>query len=150
MHDELRRFGLRRMRIWTAVLVAVGTLTGVTLACLAMLDPDWPPDEAGVAGGWTTVLVGAAVGLVGTVLLVLFGHYSGARRAWPTVPLIPAPDLVPLAEGLALARGEPIPRVWRLDSAAPERGLPTPPARAAPDRLHRDRGRAHPATSWRR
>jgi hypothetical protein len=130
MHDELRAFGLRRMRIWTAVLLSVGTVGGVVITCLALLDPDWPPDEAGVTGGWTTVMVGAVAGLVGSVLLVLFGHYSGARRAWPTVPLIPAPDLVPLAEGLALARGEPTPRVWRLDSAAPNVAcLPRPHGR---------------------
>jgi Zn-dependent protease with chaperone function len=130
MHDELRRFGLRRTRVWTLVLIVVGTFAGSALACLAMLDPDWPPDEAGVTGGWTTVGVGAAAGLVGTVLLVLFGHYSGARRAWPTVPLIPAPDLVPIAEGLALARGEPVPRVWRLDSATPNVAcLPRPHGR---------------------
>jgi hypothetical protein len=42
-----------------------------------------------------------------------------ARRAWPRRTLTPAPDLVPLAEGIALARGEPTPHVWRLVTPSP-------------------------------
>jgi Zn-dependent protease with chaperone function len=118
------------MWIWTGVLVAVGTFGCTLLATLALLNLTWPLDGTRVFGGWTTVLVAAAVGFVGSALLVLFGHYSGARRAWPTVPLIPAPDLIPLAEGLAIARGEPTPRVWRLDSAVPNVAcLPRPHGR---------------------
>lgn len=130
MHDDLRTFGLRRMRIWTGVLLVIGTTGGAALTCLAALEPTWRMNEVGIAGGWTTALAGVIAGFTGTVLLLRVGDHSGARRAWPTVPLIPAPDLVPLAEGLAIARGEPTPRVWRLDSATPNVAcLPRPKGR---------------------
>jgi Zn-dependent protease with chaperone function len=119
MHDELRRFGLRRVWMWSIVLVIVGAVAGAGLTGLAAADPVWPVTMEFVAGGLRTLAAGALLGAIGTVLLLLFAERRVALRAWPTTPLAPAPDLVPLAEGLALARGEVVPRVWRLESSAP-------------------------------
>jgi Zn-dependent protease with chaperone function len=119
MHHELQEFGARRVRWWSAVLVLIGATVGALVGAVAALDAEWPMPD-GVADRmlrWT--VVGASVGAVGVLLLFLGADWSGARRAWPTIPLLPAPDLARLAEGISLARGEPVPRVWRIDSQSP-------------------------------
>jgi Zn-dependent protease with chaperone function len=106
---------------WMRVLLVVlGAAAGAALAALAALEPGWPPGDFGVGGGVTTVGLGALAGVALVVALFLFEIDARAcRRAWPTHELIPAPDLVKLVEGAALARGEAVPRVWRLASPAP-------------------------------
>jgi Zn-dependent protease with chaperone function len=120
MHEELREAGLRRMRIWAVLLVVTTGVAGAVLVASAAVNPDWPPDEITIEGGLAGVAVGAALGaalVVGAIFV--YGEPTAVRRAWPKRVLVPAPDLVPLAEGIALARGEPTPRIWRLASPAP-------------------------------
>lgn len=130
MHDELREAGLRRLRVWTAVLVVVGAVGGMLFVFVAFFEPVWPAELGLVDGGLATLAAGAAGGAIGSLVLLATGTRAAARRAWPTVPLEPAPHLVPLVEGVAIARGEPVPRVWRLVSNAPNVAcLPRPNGR---------------------
>lgn len=127
MHDALVEAGSRGVRIAAFALVLVGGLAGAALAAAAMFEPDWP---GVVAGGWRTVAVGAAGGIIGTALLLAVGDRLAARRAWPRIAVEPAPELRSLAEGVSIARGVPVPRVWWLRSAAPNVGcLPGPHGR---------------------
>ena len=119
MHHELQEFGLRRVRLWSVALVVIGATLGALFGMVLGLDAEWPLSDAEVDRLVRAVLAGASAGVTGVVALFFVADWSGARRAWPTIPLIPAPDLARRAEGIALARGEPVPRVWRIDSLSP-------------------------------
>lgn len=120
MHEELRAAGLRRMRIWTGVLLVVAGFIGAVAGLLVTVDFDWPPSTSWFDGAAPWVIGGALVGFLGIgVAILTFGPALAARRAWPRRTLTPAPDLVSLAEGVALARGERTPRVWRLVTPSP-------------------------------
>jgi Zn-dependent protease with chaperone function len=108
------------MRIWTGLFLLVAAGVGALAGALAAVDLDWPPSTSWFDEALGPMVIGAliAVAVVGGALAA-GGTELAARRAWPKRTLHPAPDLVTLAEGVALARGEPTPRVWRLDSAAP-------------------------------
>ena len=51
MHDELREFALRRVRLWTGLLLVLGAFIGALLGAMAMLDPTWSLTEM-VRGGY--------------------------------------------------------------------------------------------------
>jgi Zn-dependent protease with chaperone function len=120
VHEELRAAGLRRMRIWTGWLLVVSAFVGALTAALTVFQTDWPPTTDWFDDSLRTIAMGAIVGAAFVaVAIYTFGPALAARRAWPRRTLQPAPDLVPLAEGIALARGEPTPRVWRLITPAP-------------------------------
>src|SRR5262245_37460235 len=108
------------MRIWTGLFLLVAALVGALAGALMAVDLDWPPSTDWFDEAVAPIVIGALVA-VGVIVAALAGGGTelAARRAWPKRTLSPAPDLVSLAEGVALARGEPTPRVWRLDSAAP-------------------------------
>lgn len=119
MHHELQEFGARRVMLWSAALVLISAVVGALLGTMVTVEGDWPLSDEAVDRLERAVLVGAALGAAFVVLLHVVADWRGARRAWPTIPLIPAPDLGRRAEGIALARGEPVPRVWRIDAVAP-------------------------------
>lgn len=120
MHDSLARAGLRRMRWWVAMLLLTGAVGGLVMAALVTVEPEWPLTMDSFAGAPESFAIGAGVGLVGVLILLGLGSDAiASRRAWPKAVLEPAPELVPVAEGIAIARGLPVPRVWRLASPAP-------------------------------
>jgi Zn-dependent protease with chaperone function len=130
VHESLREFALRRRWLGDVALVLVCAGCGFVISILAAIDPVWPPDDKLVVGGDRTVVAGAALGAAFAGVLLVSAALRAGRRAWPTRAVRPAPDLVPLVEGAAIARGEPVPRVWRLDSAAPNLAcLPGPGGR---------------------
>jgi Zn-dependent protease with chaperone function len=119
MHHELQEFGRRRVRLWSVVLVVIGAAIGALFGLTIGLDAEWPLSDAQVDRLIRAVVAGTSAGITWVIALFFVADWSGARRAWPTVPLIPAPDLARQAEGIALARGEPVPRVWRIDAPSP-------------------------------
>src|SRR5262245_333313 len=108
------------MRIWTGLFLLVAALVGALAGALMAVDLEWPPSTDWFDEAVAPIVIGALVA-VGVIVAALAGGGTelAARRAWPKRTLSPAPDLVSLATGIALARGEPTPRVWRLHSAAP-------------------------------
>lgn len=118
MHEELERAGLRWTTVLTCLLVLLGGVAGAVLGALIAFEPRWPPSK-GFSDVTPAAVIGFGAGMAFVLVLLAAGSRRALKRAWPTRELTPAPQLRPIAEGLAIARGIPVPSVWVVDSTAP-------------------------------